>query len=189
MASISTIPEQSGNDTPIGPQLVISVDECIVKIAYLPDGRIVTGSQSGAVRVWNSQSGEQEGTSMEHENEISGLAVTQDGAKIISGDNDGRIKVWDVESHELVKAWTHQEWDPVVAISPDNQLIAVGGWTVGIYTTEGPGEPISSIYDVTYAHLFAPRFSVTVRRVLASSAAFRLGSPPPRSSLSTPPHL
>ena len=137
MASVSNVPEQPGNDPP-RPQLVISaeVDWITTKIAYLPDGRLVTGSESGAVRVWSSQSGEQEGTSMEHENGVSDLAVTRDGAKIISSDFSGEIRVWDVESHKLVKAWTHEEF-PVISISPDDRFIAVGGWTVGIYTTEG----------------------------------------------------
>ena len=48
MTSISIIPEQSGSDTP-RPQLVISASEDdkdghITTIAYLPDGRLVTGS-------------------------------------------------------------------------------------------------------------------------------------------------
>ena len=142
MASISNLPEQYGNEAPT-PQLVISRDDngAISKIAYLPGGRLVTGSESGAVRVWNLQSGEQEGTSMDHKNEVWGLAVTRDGAKIISIDEEGGVKVWDVESHELVKTWTHlhRKRDPEVAISAGD-LIAVYHWmfwTVGIYTTEG----------------------------------------------------
>ena len=132
MTSISTIPEQSGNDTP-RPHLVISGDDgSIFKIAYLPDERVVTQSWSG-VRVWNLQSAKQEGTSIEHE--IAESAVTRDGTKIIVNKYGGRIKVWDVESHKLSKAWTHEEGS-AMAISPDDQLIAVGGQTVGIYTTE-----------------------------------------------------
>ena len=144
MASIGNIPEQSGNDAP-RPQLVISMDgEYITKIVYLPDGRLVTGSWGGAVMVWNLQSREQEGTSMEHEVEVIDLAVTRDGAKIISSDGGGGIKVWDVESHKMVKAWTHRGSQWPIAISPDDQLIAVGGArTVGIYTAEG--EQVNSI--------------------------------------------
>ena len=140
----NTVPEQSDNNAP-RPQLVISAaddDDRIRKVAYLPDGRVVTGSMSGAVRVWNLQTGEQEGTSMEHGSDIWGLAVTRDGAKIISSDIDVKINVWDVKLHKLVKTWTHQGY-PVVTISPDDRFIVVGGWTVGIYTTEG--EPVNSI--------------------------------------------
>ena len=132
--NISIISEQSGNDIPM-PQLVISGDDgWIAQIAYLPDGRVVTGSpESGVIRVWNLQSGE--GTPMEHDDKITSLAVTRDGTTIISSGDGGGIKVWDVESHKLVKAWTHRETSPVIAISPDN--IAAGGRTVGIYTAEG----------------------------------------------------
>ena len=91
------------------------------------------------MKVWNLENGEQEGTSMEHnsEGELYGLAVTRDGTKIISGDEGGKIKVWDVESHRLVKEWTHPEDCFQIAISPDDRLIAVGDEAVGIYTMEG----------------------------------------------------
>ena len=40
---------------------------------------------------------------------VTDVAVTRDGSNIISSYYDGAIKVWDVESHELVKEWTHPE--------------------------------------------------------------------------------
>ena len=89
------------------------------------------------MKVWNLENGKHEGTPMEHESGITGLAVTQDGTKIISGDEDGKIKVWDVQSHKLVKEWTHSETYPGIAISPDDRLIAVGGLVVAIYTMDG----------------------------------------------------
>jgi WD40 repeat protein len=80
---------------------------------------------------------EEEGTSMEQESGIRGLAVTRDGTNIISCDVDGKIKVWDVGSHEIVKEWTHPERCPEMAISPDDRLVAVGDLSVAIYTMEG----------------------------------------------------
>ena len=74
---------------------------------------------------------------MEHESGVRGLAVTHDGTNIVSGDVDGKIKVWDVETHELVKEWSHPGTWPKITISPDDQLIAVGTCTVTIYTMEG----------------------------------------------------
>ena len=87
--------------------------------------RVITGTCDRNVKVWNLEDGEQEGTSMEHANEVCGLAVTRDGTKIISSDDGGGIKVWDVESHEIVKKWTHPKRGPKIAISPDDRLIAV----------------------------------------------------------------
>ena len=139
MTSISTRAERSGNEAPRS-QLVATGDgnhDCITTVAYLPDDRVVTGWGSGAVAVWGLQSGKREGESMKHQSGIFDLVVTRDGANIISSDDIGKIKVWDVESHKLVKAWTHQEMFPIIAISPDDRLIAAGKWIVGIYTTEG----------------------------------------------------
>ena len=121
------------------PHLIISAhDTGIWRLAYLPDGRrVVTGSGDRTVKVWNLESGEQEGTSMEHENEMADVAVTQDGTKIISSDEHGNIKIWDVETHKLVEEWIHPEHWPKIAISPDDRLIAVGDQAVAIYTMEG----------------------------------------------------
>jgi WD40 repeat protein len=133
----SVTPQRSDNSGP-QPQVIQAHDGIIWRLACLPDGRrVVIGSRDGTVKVWNLESGEQEGTPMEHESEIKGFAVTRDGTKAISGDEDGNIKVWNVESHELVKEWTHQESSPEIAISPDDRLVAVGAWRVGIYTMEG----------------------------------------------------
>ena len=132
-------PQKSDNDGP-QPHLVISEEDAgIWRLEYLPDGRVVTGSNGRIVKVWNSENGRQEGTSMKHESGICGLAVTRDGAKIISSDEYGKIKVWNAESHEIVKEWTHPGTRscPKIAISPDDRLIAAGDETVAFYTMEG----------------------------------------------------
>ncbi|KAF8833066.1 WD40 repeat-like protein [Paxillus ammoniavirescens] len=101
----------------------------IWQIAYLPGGeRIVTCSSDKTVRIWDVETGEQEGTTMEHEAWVQGLAVTRDGKKILSGGDDKRIKVWDVEAHELIEEWendTGSIWR--IVVSPDDQLAANGG--------------------------------------------------------------
>jgi WD40 repeat protein len=133
----SVAPQRSDNNGP-QPRLVISTSGRIWRLTYLPDERrVVTGSDGGIVKVWNLESGKQEGTSMKHEGGIYGLAVTRDGTKIISSNVNGKIKVWDVESHETVREWTHPEDYPRIAISPDDRLIAVGDETVAFYTVEG----------------------------------------------------
>ncbi|KIK77809.1 hypothetical protein PAXRUDRAFT_165674 [Paxillus rubicundulus Ve08.2h10] len=98
-------------------------------IAHIPGrNRFVTCSFDRTVRVWDVENGKQEGMSMEHEDEVYGLAVTRDGKQMISGGRDERMKVWDVETHELIKEWGIQTggiW--CVALSPDDRLVASGG--------------------------------------------------------------
>ena len=134
----SVTPQHSDGNHPQLRLVDSAHDDIIWRLAYLPDGRrVVTGSSDGTVKVWNLDNGEEEGTSIEHESQICGLAVTRDGKNIVSVGGDGKIKVWDVKSHELVEEWTHPESWPEIAISLDDRLIAVGAWTVAIYTMEG----------------------------------------------------
>ena len=134
----SVTPQWFNNSGP-QPYLVIQGEDGYMRwLKYLPDGRrVVTGSRDGTVWVWNLESGKQEWTSMKHESEISGLAVIRGGTKIITSGCSGKIKMWDVESHKLVKEWSHPESCPVISISPDDRLVAVGTKNVGIYTMEG----------------------------------------------------
>ena len=135
----SVTPHRSDNDGP-QPRLVIELahDAFILMLAYLQDGRrVVSGNGDGTVRVWNLEDGKQEGTSMKHARYTCDLAVTWVGTKIICSDDDGSIKVWDVESHEIVNQWTHPRSRPRIAISPDDRLIAAGGWRVTFYTMDG----------------------------------------------------
>jgi len=115
-------------------------EENVWWIEYLPDGRsVVTGSRyKGTVRVWNLESGKQEGAPMECGGHVTEFAMTRDGTKIVSSGWGGRITVWDVESHKPVKEWTHSK-TLTVAISPDDRFIAVGadGFSVAIYSMEG----------------------------------------------------
>ena len=109
----SVTPQRFDNDGPQPYMVILGQDGYVLWLAYLPDGRrVVTGSHK-TVRVWNLESGKQEGAPMEHENGMSDLAVTRDGTKIVSSDNDGRIGVWDVGSHKLVREWTHPERFPI----------------------------------------------------------------------------
>ena len=137
MSSVAP-PQRTENDGR-HTNLCFEHDVVISRLAYLPDGRrVVTGFRDGTVKVRNVESRKQEGATMRHATEIlTGLAVTRDGTKIISSDFGGKVKVWDVDSHELVKEWTHPERWPRIAISPDDRLIAVGHRAVAIYSMEG----------------------------------------------------
>ena len=135
------------------PQLVIRTHTGISDLKYLPDGRLVISDWDG-VEVWNLEKGEQEGTSLETDQDGFGcLAVTRDGTKIVWSLSGLRhedfwvIEVFDVESHRLVNKWTHPHGNHRIAISPDDRLIGVaGGRSVGFYTLEG--EQVDDVIEI-----------------------------------------
>ncbi|KAF8553446.1 WD40 repeat-like protein [Imleria badia] len=137
--SYETLSQRPETNIPVPHRVIWAPGGDILKLAYHPDGRrVVCCFDDGTIRVWNLENGEQEGASMEHTSTYVGtLALTGDGTRIISCDEDGSIRMWDIESRELVREWTYQGGNPELAISPDDQLIAVGSWMVFFYTTEG----------------------------------------------------
>ncbi|KAF8553423.1 WD40 repeat-like protein [Imleria badia] len=154
----SGVIQQRSDNAGFRPQLVISAhDKSITTLAYLPDGRrVVTGSGDGTVRVCPLENGKQVAAEKQ-EHRVGSLAVTRDGTKIVSSNDDGNIKVWDLESQKLVKEWTHPEIWPEIAISPDDQFIASGCWTVAIYTMEGRQVNHSiAVGDVVWSMAFSP---------------------------------
>ncbi|KIK78280.1 hypothetical protein PAXRUDRAFT_834635 [Paxillus rubicundulus Ve08.2h10] len=112
------------------PVMTLSGHEgAIIKIAYLPGGeRIVTCSFNDmAVRIWDVENGEQEGTT-KHAGLLYNLAVTRDGGRILGG-NNARIRVWDVKTHEFIEEWEGRTLaGPIwcIAMSPDDRLAASG---------------------------------------------------------------
>ncbi|KAF9232872.1 WD40-repeat-containing domain protein [Melanogaster broomeanus] len=110
--------------------MISAHEDTICGIAYLPGGeRVVTCSADNTVKIWNTENGEQEGTSMKHDGKVLGLAITRDGKRILSGGSgkDQRIRVWDVETQECIEEWESGPGEILyIAISPDGQLAASG---------------------------------------------------------------
>lgn len=141
IVSSITPPPRFDNGSPQPFQVIYMHGDEVWWLEYLPDDgqRVVTGSRNGTVRVWNLESGEQEGTPIEHNRKMSGLTVTRDGTKIISGACGGWIRVWDVKSHQLVREWIHPDPAdyPKIVISSDDRLIAVAHRRGGGYLQPG----------------------------------------------------
>jgi WD40 repeat protein len=74
--------------------------------------------------------------SMGHSAKIQNLNFTPDGTKVISIAEDKSIRLWDVSSGEMLKKFESQIGDGsngmlyASAISPDGNLLAIGGYTV-----------------------------------------------------------
>ena len=69
----------------------------VMALALTGDGRVVSGSDDGTVKVWDLNSGQEERTLSGHGGGVMALALTGDG-RVVSGSYDGTVKVWDLNS-------------------------------------------------------------------------------------------
>lgn len=75
-----------------------------------PDGKwLITGSDrkgangrddESSIKIWNAETGKLAHTLFGHVNEVTAIAVSDDGTRLLSGDSRGRVKLWDLQSKE-----------------------------------------------------------------------------------------
>jgi WD40 repeat protein len=148
----------------------IGVPYCAV--AFSHDGRyLVTGNVSGAVRVWDAETGRAVGTLGPHGREIRGVVFSRGGEHLAVASSDGVVKLWDA------KRLDRQQFDgkagpritPIrarvagpglsVAFSADGRRLATGGEenTVKIWDVEKGGELLTlrghngDVYTVAFS--------------------------------------
>jgi|GEM_PF-3765989 WD40 repeat protein len=61
-----------------------------------------------------------------HDDEVSSIAITQDGMYAYSGSYDRTVKKWVVETGELIRSYSIESEVLAIDISPDGRLLAVG---------------------------------------------------------------
>ena len=88
----------------------------------LPDGRALSGSGDGALRLWDLESGDSrvlEG----HTAGVWALAVLPDG-RAVSGSGDGTRRLWDLESGDsrVLEGHTAGVW--ALAVLPDGRALS-----------------------------------------------------------------
>lgn len=81
-------------------------------MAVSPDGKwLITGSDrknakgqddESSVKIWNAETGELTHSLFGHVNEVTAIAVSEDGTRLLSGDSRGRVKLWDLQSRETL---------------------------------------------------------------------------------------
>ncbi|KAF8986669.1 WD40-repeat-containing domain protein, partial [Cyathus striatus] len=88
---------------------------------------IVSGSDDGTVRVWNSHSGKLLNELKGHSGWVNSVAISQDGITIVSGSNDKTVRVWNSHSGKLLNRLKgHSDSVLSVAISQDGTTIVTG---------------------------------------------------------------
>jgi WD40 repeat protein len=142
--------KQMGEDWKDGESVVRS-------IALSPDGKkVVSGSDDGAVRLWDIDTCKVIMKWMGHTREVKSVCWSRDGRKVLSGSGDGTARQWNVESGgtilEPIK--TGHIYVFAAVYSPDMTLIATGGCGCDI-NRSGPRESSVKIWDVKTGELVA----------------------------------
>jgi WD40 repeat protein/serine/threonine protein kinase len=104
-----------------------------ISVAFSRDGqRLATGDWRGAVRLWNTTTGELVRTlteSQQTRHPVSALAFDQDGERLATASYERRVDIWDTVTGELIRPLPHS-WRPLVlgvAFSPDGLRLASAG--------------------------------------------------------------
>jgi WD40 repeat protein/tRNA A-37 threonylcarbamoyl transferase component Bud32 len=106
-------------------------DDGIYRAQYLPDGRVITSSYDGTLRLWNPTTGTLLRRIDAHAGPITALAVAPDGKHLLTGGRDEIVRYWDLDNLEEPRKLTTDEaknwaWD--AAISPDGKSAASVGF-------------------------------------------------------------
>jgi WD40 repeat protein len=99
-------------------------------LALTGDGRAVSASEDGPLRVWNLHSGACLRTLQGHTNWVIGVALTGDG-RAVSASRDRTLRVWDLWSGLCLAVFP---WDyPItsVAVTPQPPYTGVAGDSQG----------------------------------------------------------
>ncbi len=91
--------------------------------ALLPDGRVVSGSEDFAVRVWNADAGAEETVLTGHKGRVWSVCALADG-RVVSGSGDRTVRVWNLETLEATHTFFHDDSVRYVAVGTDGRVVA-----------------------------------------------------------------
>ena len=86
-----------------GVELVDGHQALVSGCGILPDGRMVTTSQDGALRLRSPAMLEEPAELGEHGGSVDGMAITPDGTQVLSISRDGTAKLWDLTSRRCTQ--------------------------------------------------------------------------------------
>jgi WD40 repeat protein len=103
-------------------------------IALSPDGKTVaSGSEDGAVRLWDVDTGKVIKTWAGHTQEVKSVCWSPDGGRVVSR-SFKEIRVWDLESGETILGPIDAGINvSAVCYSPDGKMITTGGVDLKIW--------------------------------------------------------
>lgn len=107
---------------------VFSHSGTITTVAISPDGsRVLTGSESGAARLWDASTGHPVGPPFRHQGPVTAAAFSPDGKTALTGSQGGTVRLWNTATGLLIGAPSRHQ-GPVTAgvFSPDGKTALTG---------------------------------------------------------------
>jgi WD40 repeat protein len=95
-------------------------------VAVAADGRAISASHDGTLRVWDLASGTCARTLPGHTDRVLGVAVTGD-RRVVSASADGTLRVWDLRSGRCLAVFPWDYPPAAVAVTPQLPYTAVAG--------------------------------------------------------------
>ena len=119
-------------------------ESAVNAVAFLKDGRIVTGGEDGAIALWKPGQPMPERVFKGHTAPIVALAVSPDGRTVASASWDRTVRLWPVESGAPRVLEGHTQNVNGVAFAPDGKTLISAGYdaTLRIWPLDGSGAPI-----------------------------------------------
>ncbi|MEK7676209.1 MAG: WD40 repeat domain-containing protein [Verrucomicrobiota bacterium] len=106
------------------------LSDAVHALAFNKDGRLLAVGegmprQSGAVKIFNPETGELTASFQEPKDVVDAIAFSPDGKLLAAGGADPLVRVWNLEEKKLVATIKeHSDWVSGVAFSPDGKYLA-----------------------------------------------------------------